>query len=102
MIVNFVENISKKVELETHVFFQDTKAVARRCYVKKVFSDVLQNSQENTSVRVSPLVKLQAWHKCFPVNFGKFLRISFPTEHLLWLLLKTLECFSWSNTKPQK
>ena len=26
------------------------------------------------------------WHSCFPVNFAKFLRISFFTEHLRWLL----------------
>ena len=28
------------------------------------------------------------WHKCFPVNFAKFLRTPFFTEHLRWLLLK--------------
>ena len=27
------------------------------------------------------------WHRCFPVNFGKFLRTPFFTEHLRWLLL---------------
>ena len=27
------------------------------------------------------------WHRCFPVNFAKFLKTSFFTEHLQWLLL---------------
>ena len=27
------------------------------------------------------------WHSCFPMNFAKFLRTSFLTEHLRWLLL---------------
>ena len=27
------------------------------------------------------------WHMCFPVNFVKFLRTFFLTEHLRWLLL---------------
>ena len=27
------------------------------------------------------------WHRCFPVNFTKFLRTPFFTEHLRWLLL---------------
>ena len=27
------------------------------------------------------------WHRCFPVNFTKFLRTSIVTEHLWWLLL---------------
>ena len=56
------------------------------------------NLQENTCTRVSFLIKLQAgpatllkkrlWHRCFPVNFAKFLRTTFFTEHLWWLLLK--------------
>ena len=52
----------------------------------------------NTCARVSFLIKLQAsrpatllkkslWYRCFPVNFVKFLRTPFFTEHLWWLLL---------------
>ena len=37
----------------------NTETVARRCSVKKVFLKVSQNSQENTSVRVSFLIKLR-------------------------------------------
>ena len=41
------------------------------------------------------LIKLQTsgpdikrpWHRCFPVNFAKFIRTSFLTEHLRWPLL---------------
>ena len=60
------------------------------CSMKKVFLKLLQNLQENTSARVSFLIKLQAstllkmrpWHKCFPVNFAKFLRTLFFIKHL--------------------
>ena len=79
-------------------FGQDIEAVAQRCSVKKVFSEVWQNSQKNTCARVSFLIKMQAppvallknrlWHRCFPVSFVKFLRTPFYTEHLWWLLLK--------------
>ena len=31
--------------------------------------------------------KEEIWHRCFPVNFAKFLRTLFFTEHLWWLLL---------------
>ena len=58
------------------------EAVTRRCSVKKVFLKISQNIQENSSARVSFLIKLQAgrlqlikkrlWHWCFPVNFTKF------------------------------
>ena len=30
------------------------------------------------------LLKKGLWHRCFPVNFAKFLRTSFFTEHLRW------------------
>ena len=36
------------------------EAVARRCSVKKVFLKILQHLRENTSARVSFLIKLQA------------------------------------------
>ena len=42
-----------------------TKAVARRCSVKKVFLEISQNSQENTCARVSFLIKLKAFGTMF-------------------------------------
>ena len=45
----------------TNYWNQSIKAVAWRCSVKKVFLEISQNSQENTSARVSFLIKLQAW-----------------------------------------
>ena len=31
--------------------------------------------------------KKRFWHKCFPVNFAKFLKTLFLTKHLRWLFL---------------
>ena len=53
------------------------EAVVQRCSVKKMFLEVSQNLQENTCARVSTLLKKKTWHRCFPVNFAKFLRTSF-------------------------
>ena len=67
---------------------QNTEAVVRRYFAKKVTLKVLQNSQENTCTGVSFLIKLQAFvswkpaillkksfrYMCFSVNFAKFLR----------------------------
>ena len=57
------------------------EAVIQRCSVKKAFLKILQNLQENPCARVSFLIKLQLkkglWHRCFPVNIAKFLRILF-------------------------
>ena len=36
------------------------EAVVRRCSVKKVFLEILQNSQENTCAGISFFIKLQA------------------------------------------
>ena len=65
------------------------EAVAQRCSV------ISQNSRENTGV--SFLIKLQAsaskfikkrfWHRCFPVNFAKFLRTPFLKNTSQRLLL---------------
>ena len=62
-----------------------TEAGVHSCSVKKVFLEISQNPRENTYARVS-LIKLQRtstlfkkrlWHRCFPVNFTKFLRTPF-------------------------
>ena len=64
------------------------EAFYQRCFVKKVFLEISQNSQEGTCARVSAtLLKKRLWHRCFPMNFAKFLRTPFFTEHLRWLLL---------------
>ena len=65
-------------------------------------SDVLRNSAKFTGKHLCQslffnevaglwpptLLKKKLWHRCFPVNFVKFLRTPFHIEHLLWLLLK--------------
>ena len=96
--------LSFKVVFVDMFFF--TKAVVWRCSIEKVFLEVLQNSLENTSARVSFLIKLQTfliraeywdlriqygfgrpatvlkkrlWHRCFSVNFIIF--------QLIWKLI---------------
>ena len=88
-------------------------AIVQRCSVKRVFLEISQNLQENTCARASFLIKLRAsgtgtgvskrlWHRCFPVNFVKFLRTPFFTEHLRWLLLTNfVEKISFVSIKNQ-
>ena len=40
------------------------------------------------------LFKKRDWHRCFPVNFVKFLRRPFFKEHLWWLLQGVLRKFA--------
>ena len=80
----------------------------RRCSVgKEVFLKISQISQENTCSRVSFLIELQAetcsflkkilWHRCFPLNFAKFLRTPFLQNTsgrlLLCMVYKSRVCF---------
>ena len=39
------------------------------------------------SLKPASLLKKRLWHRCFPVNFAKFLRTLFFKEHLCWPLL---------------
>ena len=39
-------------------------------------------------LRPATLLKKRLWHRCFSVNFAKFLRTPFIIEHRWWLLLE--------------
>ena len=79
------------------------------CSIKIVFLEISQNSQENTCFRVSFSIKLQAatllkkrlWHRYFPVNFAKFLRTLFFTEHFQWLFLNVTTIFQYISSVRQ-
>ena len=72
----------------------------RRYSVKK---GVLRNLAKFTGKHLSPaaLLKKRLWHRCFPVNFVKFLRTPFFTEHLWWLLLYIID-YNESKGKNEK
>ena len=40
---------------------RNSEAVVQRCFAKKLFLEILQNSLETNCARVSLLIKLQAW-----------------------------------------
>ena len=79
--------ILTEIKLRTYA-----EAVVQRYSVKKVFLEISQNSQENSCARVSflivvglraaSLLRKRLYHRCFPVNFVKFVRTLFFTEHL--------------------
>ena len=88
--ISFDPNTSRATKL-----FKE--AVTLRHSVKTMFIGISQNSQKNSCARVSFLIELQAdvagWDfgtgvfLCFTVNFAKFLRSPFITEHIRRLLL---------------
>ena len=54
------------------------KAVAQRCSVKKVFLEISQNSQGNTSARVSFLITLHNLAQVFSCEFCETSKNTFP------------------------
>ena len=90
-LLNLFQNWHKKMREKFYTIaplsLRKREAVVQSCYIKQVFLKISQNSQENICARALFLIKLQAtlasllkkrlWHKCFPVNFAKFLRTPF-------------------------
>ena len=62
-----------------------SEAATKGALQEKVFLELLQNSQESPAT----LLKKRLWHRCFPVNFVKFLRRPFLQNTSWRLLLKT-------------
>ena len=87
------------------------EAVVQRCSVKKVFLEISQSHRKTpvpetlfnkfAGLRPATLLKKSLWHRCFPVNFAKFLRTPFFTEHLRWLLLYQA-IFQYDQKKQDK
>ena len=68
-------------KLQRFVYLLSLEAVVQWCFVRKVFLEISQNSQENTYVTVSFLIKSP-----------EAPRTPFYIEHLWWLLLYLLSC----------
>ena len=81
-----------------------SEAVVRRCSGKNVFTKftgkhLCQSLFFNKVVGLglATLFKKRLWHRCFPVNFVKFLRPPFSLEYLWWLLLSLVR---WLQSNP--
>ena len=51
---------------------------------------------KDAALRPATLFKKRLWHRCFPVNFAKFLRTPFLQITSVRLLLNRIKC-SWQN-----
>ena len=66
-----------------HDMLNSKNTIPRYVELQKQSPGVLQK-------RPVTLLKKKLWHRCFPVNFAKFLRTHFLIEHLRRLLLELL------------
>ena len=58
---------------------QNFRQIHRKTPVAESFLNIV------VDLRPATLLKKRLWHRCFPVNFSKFLRTPFFIEHLRWL-----------------
>ena len=56
-------------------------------HILQIRTSVPKDRKRISHQRPATLLKKRLWHRRFPVNFPKFLRTPFLTEHLWWLLL---------------
>ena len=89
--------------------FSYAEAIVRRCSVKKVFLKKFKKFKEEhlcqslflnkvADLRPVTLLKKRLWHRYFSVNFAKFLRTPFFTEHV-WATASVCNVFCqlWTN-----
>ena len=79
-----------------------TEAAIGGVLLKKMFLKISQNSREKTckslffnkvaGLRPATLLRMRLWHRCFPVNFAKFLRTPFLQNTSGRLLLPVKLC----------
>ena len=100
VFVHFSHNVSSRFNCLNNVFLSPVTIMWNHNFDKQlnqyrnsrpeVFSkkSVLRNFTNIAGKHLCQgLLKKRLWHRCFPVNFTKFLITSFLTEHLRWLLL---------------
>ena len=79
------EIINKRIERRQRFLVQEGifRSSHHRCSVKKIFLKIPEN-------KVADLR-----HRCFPVNFSRFLRTAFLQNTSRWLLLNIAELKTW-------
>ena len=109
VLVGYVLPFNEHQTLKFKIKIHKNTAIRRQppeVFNKKGFLKISQNSLENACARASFLKKRRLWHKCFPVNFAKFLRIPFlqnTSGRRIQNPLKIINTLSvnltkWSNT----
>ena len=73
--VTWLRSSRPEVFCENGVLRNFTKFTVKHLHHSLFFNKV-------AGLRSATLLKKRLWHRCFPVNFVKFLRTPFLTEHL--------------------
>ena len=81
---NFIKRSEKAYQWKVLFNPGTSKASSIKCRPEVFYKKgVLRNFAKFTAKHLCQ----SRWHRCFPVNFAKFLRTPFITENLWWLFL---------------
>ena len=91
-------NLCRISHTHTYLFLHNSRSSRPEVFCKK---GVIRNSIKFTGNHLRQSLffnkvagQKRLCHRCFPVNFGKFLKTPLLTEHLRWLLLAFQSLFS--------
>ena len=87
ILLSFSQNASRL--LLPKRLWKCARTISFRKYKRKVVLKFTCRPQPAT------FLKTRLWHRCFSVNFVKFLRTSFSIQHLQWLLLNFKGKHQW-------
>ena len=73
--MTFYRSSHQRCSMQKDVRRNFTKFTEKNLYQSLTFNKV-------AGLRPATLLKKRLWHRCFPVNFAKFLGIPFFTEHV--------------------
>ena len=82
-----LECVKEYIKLRNDRINKDQKRLFSYNSSKNMSCGFNRHSPKACRGRPATLLKKRLCHRCFPVNFVKFLRTSFYTAHLWWLLL---------------
>ena len=71
-----------------------SKMFSRNTFIKKNTKSTFSRKMSISGLKYgdfSNLLKKRLWHRCFPVNFAKFLKTPFLKEHPQWLLQSVIK-----------
>ena len=94
----FLQNISGgffwKLHIYSYLLILTQPAFICSNSKMKTAENLVRSSNRRSSLRAATLLKKRLWHRCFPVNFAKFLRIPFLQNTSGRLLLSSKICWT--------
>ena len=87
MMASVMKELNYNLFLLVYHSFLLQKQSPRGLLLKGVLRNFAKFTGNHLCLRPATLLKKRAWHRCFTVNFAKFLRTPSLTEHLRWLLV---------------